>query len=635
MYKLLTLLILFVNLSYGKGLLSGFCEQGGERVTIQGAQSTTLVQRSFSACTISVYLPGTLTLATLYSDDSSTPKANPFVASPAGYWYFYAADSNYDIKISNAGILNPFYRFGTISTGAGGAITSLTTDVVASGPGAAVATIQPNVVTYAKFQQVPTATILGRSTAGTGNIIALTTLPTGIQNNITRVGTLVAGSIPYSLITGGPTVPVSSVFGRTGAVVSTNGDYTASQVTNVPAGNISSVTVQAALNELDSEKQPIGNYITSLTGDVTASGPGAAAATLATVNSNVGSCGDATHVCQVTLNAKGLTTTATAVAITGGGGGSPAGSAVTDAQCWAAGPTFGVCANINLTGGINSGVGGSVAGHYGYGAGSATSAPAGYVGFQAPTAVTTPFYMNLPTAPTTGFLLNTGTTDPSVISIVTSTGSGNVVRATSPTLVTPILGTPTSGNASNLTNLPITLTTTGSSGASTYTQATNTLNIPQYSGGGGSVCHVFPFPPQTNATNYGPYVVAGGASATVGINGFARYFSWLETTGGSVTLALHVPAAWTSGTATAYITFNTAVNPTTFSAQTSFDYASGTTLNAANNFPTVTPGGATYFTQSRTLTMTGAVAGGPMYVKLTVTAGQMYIYDMAVEICTP
>lgn len=47
---------------------------------------------------------------------------------------------------------------------------------------------------------------------------------------------------------------VSSVFSRTGAVVSANGDYTASQVTNVPAGNIAAVTVQAALNELDVEK---------------------------------------------------------------------------------------------------------------------------------------------------------------------------------------------------------------------------------------------------------------------------------------------------------------------------------------------------------------------------------------------
>lgn len=49
-------------------------------------------------------------------------------------------------------------------------------------------------------------------------------------------------------------IPVSSVFGRTGAVVAASGDYTASQVTNVAAGNVSAITVQAAINELDTEK---------------------------------------------------------------------------------------------------------------------------------------------------------------------------------------------------------------------------------------------------------------------------------------------------------------------------------------------------------------------------------------------
>ncbi len=49
---------------------------------------------------------------------------------------------------------------------------------------------------------------------------------------------------------------VTSVFGRVGNVVSANGDYTASQVTNVPAGDISATTVQAAITELDNEKQP-------------------------------------------------------------------------------------------------------------------------------------------------------------------------------------------------------------------------------------------------------------------------------------------------------------------------------------------------------------------------------------------
>ncbi len=57
--------------------------------------------------------------------------------------------------------------------------------------------------------------------------------------------------------------------------------------------------------------------ITALTGDVTASGTGSVAATLATVNSGPGACGDATHVCAVTTNGKGLTTAQTATAISG------------------------------------------------------------------------------------------------------------------------------------------------------------------------------------------------------------------------------------------------------------------------------------------------------------------------------
>jgi hypothetical protein len=43
---------------------------------------------------------------------------------------------------------------------------------------------------------------------------------------------------------------------RTGAVVSISGDYTASQIVNVPSGSVSQTNVQAAIDELDSEKVP-------------------------------------------------------------------------------------------------------------------------------------------------------------------------------------------------------------------------------------------------------------------------------------------------------------------------------------------------------------------------------------------
>lgn len=59
-----------------------------------------------------------------------------------------------------------------------------------------------------------------------------------------------------------------------------------------------------------------GSGINALTGDVTAGpGSGSQAATLATVNSGPGTCGDSTHVCALTTNGKGLVTNQTAVSV--------------------------------------------------------------------------------------------------------------------------------------------------------------------------------------------------------------------------------------------------------------------------------------------------------------------------------
>jgi hypothetical protein len=53
--------------------------------------------------------------------------------------------------------------------------------------------------------------------------------------------------------------PVDTVFGRTGTVVAEADDYLASLVENIPAGDIAAVTVQAAINELDTDKAAVGH----------------------------------------------------------------------------------------------------------------------------------------------------------------------------------------------------------------------------------------------------------------------------------------------------------------------------------------------------------------------------------------
>jgi len=76
---------------------------------------------------------------------------------------------------------------------------------------------------------------------------------------------------------GGGGGAVTDVFGRTGNVVAVAGDYTASQVTNVAAGNIVATDVQAAVNELDTEK--VAKAGDTMTGNLIVNKSGAAVPT--------------------------------------------------------------------------------------------------------------------------------------------------------------------------------------------------------------------------------------------------------------------------------------------------------------------------------------------------------------------
>jgi hypothetical protein len=51
--------------------------------------------------------------AAIYSDDSGTALANPFVADTTGHWFFHADDGNYDVQFSGGGLSAPF-TFGAV-----------------------------------------------------------------------------------------------------------------------------------------------------------------------------------------------------------------------------------------------------------------------------------------------------------------------------------------------------------------------------------------------------------------------------------------------------------------------------------------------------------------------------------------
>lgn len=169
----------------------------------------------------------------------------------------------------------------------------------------------------------------GISTTSSGGAIQINN--TGVLSNIAGTGISVSGA------TGNVTIGNTGVLTfntRSGAVTLTSGDvitalgFTPFGGTNplpVANGGTASTTLTGILKGngtgpvgtavAGTDYQSPGSYIIALTGDGTASGPGSAALTLATVNGNVGSFTNA----NITVNAKGLITAASNGASGSGG----------------------------------------------------------------------------------------------------------------------------------------------------------------------------------------------------------------------------------------------------------------------------------------------------------------------------
>ncbi len=210
------------------------------------------------------------------------------------------------------------------------------------------------------------------------------------------------------------------------------------------AGGITSKTLNVS-NTGTISGNNTGDQIITLTGDVTGTGTGTFATTLATVNSNVGTFGSATKSTTVVANGHGLITAISETTVT------PAVGSITGLGTDVAAA---LAINIGTAGSpiVNGGTLGTPSG------GVATNLTGTASGLTAGTVTTNANLTGAVTSSGNATSLGSFTSANLASALSDETGSGAAVFATSPTLITPLLGTPTSGVLTNCTGTAMGLT---------------------------------------------------------------------------------------------------------------------------------------------------------------------------------
>ena len=364
---------------------------------------------------------------------------------------------------------------------------------------------------------------------------------------------------------------------------------------HVTSGGTSSQFVKGDGSLDNGPYQPGGNYITDLTGDGTASGPGSAAFTLDAVSAlYAGTWGTSSTVPRFTLDTKGRITAVTNTAISlppttlvfGGDvyGSGIAGSTInlTISDVLTSPGTYGSSSRIPVLT-VNSK--GQVTGisDVAFTAGSGTVTSVGVTagtGISASVAnpTTTPVITITNTAPDQTVVLNSGTgiavsggypnftitntgssITPAALSKVDDTnvtltlgGSPNTALLAATTLTLGWTGTLAdsriaSASTWNAKQNAITLTTTGTSGAATF--IANTLNIPQYQAAGTYVTSVGATGPITSSGGTTPNIstsmatnrLIGRTTAGTGVMEEISVGTGLTLSGGTLSATAQVP----------------------------------------------------------------------------------------------
>lgn len=305
---------------FASGILQPLISQVAALVKANNFQATSTTQAStFPFASTTVASANTLCLST----DCRT--VWPSTGSPGGL--------NLQVQYNNAGsfggisgavtngtilnLTNPLIGGGTLTTSTVNGVTLITGGSATSYLNGTGAYSVPTGTTYTATYPVTLTgsafgLAFGTTTSNTwGGTQTFTNSPVFSMLGAGTVNSTAAGTL-YNTSTSTPTITGPITY--SGTLGSFIGGIAGAFNCLVASGSQAGCLSSTDWNTFNG-KQAAGNYITALTGDVTASGPGSVAATLATVNGNVGSFTNA----NITVNGKGLITAASNGAASGTG----------------------------------------------------------------------------------------------------------------------------------------------------------------------------------------------------------------------------------------------------------------------------------------------------------------------------
>jgi hypothetical protein len=327
------------------------------------------------------------------------------------------------------------------------------------------------------------------------------------------------------------------------------------------------------------EEITVGSGLSLSAGTLTATGGGTGTVTSVSVVSANGFAG--TVATATTTPAITLTTSITGV-LKGNGTAIIAATSGTDYSAGTSANTTGLVYSTATTGALTTATAAQIVSAIGSTAvTNATNLASGTVGaIPYQSAASTSAFLTGNTTTTAQFVTSTGTgTVAQAPTLTSSTGSGNVVLATSPTLVTPALGTPASGTLTSCTGLPI---STGVSGLGTNVATALGVSLNNATGGvvtaDGTVT-------LTNKTLTNPTIT--NYTETVNALGTGASFSPALTSGTVITLTTNANTTITLPTSTAGKSYIIIVNyggthTLTWAGGTAIKWVNGTTPTATS-----------------------------------------------------